>query len=196
MVTLSSPRHTGVQGTGRARLGAGLAVLVWSTAAVALVAAVTGLVVDGVYTGARSTAEILRGNDLVTAVAVVPALLLATRSVRRGSALAQAVVAGLLADLVYTYAFFVFGTGFNDLFLLHVVVFSMSLVALVLAVAELDVDAVRAQLHPWRHARPVAVALGVLAVPLYAAAAVLLWRHAGWWCVRPSWRWSPASRSS
>ena len=121
---------------------------------------------EGVYTGPRSTAEILRGDDLVTALVVVPALVVATGRARRGSTLAHAVVAGLLADLVYTYAFYVFGTGFNDLFLLHVVTFSTSLAALLLVVVGLDVDALRERLRPLRHARAVAVALGILAVSL------------------------------
>jgi hypothetical protein len=166
MATLSSPRQTVVGGARRTGLRGWPAALVWAAACLALVGAASGLVLEGVYTGPRSTAEILRGDDLVTALAVVPALVVASGLARRGSALAHAVVAGLLAELVYTYAFYVFGTGFNDLLLLHVVTFSTSLAALVLVVAGLDVDALRERLHPWRHARAVAVALGVLAVSL------------------------------
>lgn len=166
MATVGSPRPTAVPGARRAGLEGWPATLVRAAAGLALVGAALGLVLEGVYTGPRSTAEILRGDDLVTALVVVPALVVATGRARRGSTPAHAVVAGLLADLVYTYAFYVFGTGFNDLFLLHVATFSTSLAALLLVVVGLDVDALRERLRPWRHARAVAVALGVLAVSL------------------------------
>ncbi len=201
-----------------------VAVLVWVVAALALAAAVPGLVIDGIYAGPRSTAEILRGYDLVTAVLVVPALGVAALQARRGSLPGHLVTAGLLADLVYGYAFYVFGTGFNALFLLHIVLFSAGLTALVLTVAGLDVGAVAEWFRGIRHVWPAAVALGLLAVslggmwisagvtnavtgtvppgsamvetdqiihlsmvldlaiqvPLYAAAAVLVWRRTGW----------------
>lgn len=208
------------------RPGQGLALteLVWATAALALAAALMGLFVNGVYTGARSTAEILRGYDIVTALVVVPALSLAAVCAHRGSLLGRLVTAGLLADLVYSYAFYVFGTGFNDLLLLHVAVFSASLSALVLTVAGLDVEALGKRFRAIRHVWPVATTLGVLTVslggmwvsaavdnavrgtvpvgsglvetativhlglvldlavqvPLYGAAAVLVWRRVPW----------------
>lgn len=225
MVTVSSPQRQGLKRSARlAGLDNGLAALVWVTAALALAAALVGLLVEGVYIGARSTAEILRGQDLVTAVLVVPALCVAAGYAHRGSLLGRLVTAGLLADLVYSYAFYVFGTGFNDLFLLHVVVFSASLTALALMLASFDIDAVSQRLRRVRRVRPVAAALGILAlslggmwvsaavlnaangtvpagsalvetpaiihlalaldlgvqVPLYATAAVLLWRRTAW----------------
>ncbi len=223
MVTLRD-QHRVRQGAAADRLDSRVAVLVWAVAALALAAAVPGLVVDGLYAGARSTTEILRGYDLVTAVIVVPALCLATLQACRGSLLGRLVTAGLLADLVYGYAFYVFGTGFNVLFLLHITLFSASLTALVLTIAGLDVGAVADWFRGVRHVWPVAVALGLLAVslggmwisagvgnavagtvpagsamvetdqivhlsmvldlavqvPLYATAAVLVWRRIGW----------------
>ena len=225
MVTVSSPQHRGLKRSARATaIDNRLAALVWVTAALALTAALVGLVVEGVYIGARSTAEILRGQDLVTAVLVVPALCVAVGYARRGSLFGRLVTAGLLADLIYAYAFYVFGTGFNDVFLLHVVVFSASLTALVLTLAGIDLASLRGRSRRVRRVRLVAAALGILAlslagmwvsaavvnavdgtvpagsalvetpaiihlalgldlavqVPLYAAAAVLLWRRTGW----------------
>lgn len=167
MVTISNPPQPTLQRTvmpGRA--GNGEAWLIRATAVLALSAALAGLVVDGVYTGARSTAEILRGDDVVTAVLVAPLLVTAAAWARRGSLLGRLVTAGLLADLVYSYAFYVFGTGFNDLFLLHVAVFSTSLTALVLVVAGIDVAAAAERFRAVRHRREVAVTLGILAVSL------------------------------
>lgn len=167
MVTVSGFQPQGLRRSVRVTsIHNGLAGFVWATAALALTAAVVGLVVDGVYIGARSTAEILRGDDVVTAFIVVPGLCVAAAYTRRGSLQGRLVTAGLLADLVYSYAFYVFGTGFNDVFLLHVVVFSASLTALVLTLAGLDIDAVRERLGRVRRVRPVAAALGILALSL------------------------------
>ncbi|MDN5797053.1 MAG: hypothetical protein L0H79_15025 [Intrasporangium sp.] len=223
-MTMVGDEHGVRQLAATTRLDSRVAVLIGVVAVLALAASVAGLAIDGVYTGARSTAEILRGYDLVTAVVVVPALGVAALQAWRGSLLGQLVTAGLLADLVYGYAFYVFGTGFNDLFLLHVAVFSASLTALVLTIAGLDVAAVAERFRGVRHVWPAAVALGLLAVslggmwvwaavanavtgtvpvgsslvettevlhlgmvldlavqvPLYAAAAVLVWRRTGW----------------
>ena len=56
MVTISSHQHPSLQRPVRVgRVGNGLAELAWVTASLALTAAMVGLVVDGVYAGARST---------------------------------------------------------------------------------------------------------------------------------------------
>jgi hypothetical protein len=84
----------------------------------ATAASVAGLLIDGVYAGDAAVAEMLRGYDLVTLVLAVPAL--SVFLVRRDRALL--VWTGTLAYLTDTYAFAVFGTAFNDLFLLHTAV--------------------------------------------------------------------------
>jgi hypothetical protein len=138
--------------------------LTWLAAGFALCAALAGLLVDGVYAGAASTAAMLRGFDLVTAVLVVPALAASTWRARGGS-LAELCATSLIAYLVYTYAYYLFGTGFNDLFLLHVATFSAGLGALVLRTASVDVDAVRQFVQRTR-VRPVAAILASLSLAL------------------------------
>ena len=67
----------------------GLATLLTQlVAALALAASLAGLLIDGVYTGAASTAEMFRGYDLVTAVVIVPGLAVASHLARRGSIVA------------------------------------------------------------------------------------------------------------
>jgi hypothetical protein len=134
-------------------------------AALALAASLAGLLIDGVYTGAASTAEMFRGYDLVTAV-VVPGLAVASHLARRGSIVAQLVTTSLLGYLVYTYAYYLFGTGFNDLFLLHVAVFGGGLVALVLCITSLDSAAVAHRFGARTRVHAIAGILGVLAVGL------------------------------
>lgn len=215
-------RRLGVRrrpGAGRAAVG-----LTWVLTDLVAIASLVGLFVDAVYTGAESTAQMLRANDLVTVLVVVPGLGLALRRAARGSVMAHLVVASLVAYVVYTYAYYLFGTGFNDLFLLHTAIFSAGLVALGLLLASLDVDVLGSRFHGRTASRVVAGSLGVLGValggmwvyvaldnavtgnlpagsrlvetdavvhlgmaldltllvPLYLAAAVLLWRRAPW----------------
>jgi hypothetical protein len=197
--------------------------LTWLLVTFALAAALAGLAIDGIYTGAVSTAEMFRGYDVVTVAVVVPGLAFAASPARRGSIPAQLLAVSLIAYLVYTYAYYVFGTGFNDLFLLHAAVFASGVFALILTVAAIDLAAVKGRFGTRTQVPVIAGILGLLAValggmwiylvvdnavtgdvpagsqlietdtivhlgialdltllvPLYAVAAVLLWRRAG-----------------
>lgn len=198
--------------------------LAWFLVVLVLAASAAGLLVDGVYTGPESTAATLRAWDLVHVVLVVPTLVLATVLSRRGSELGELSLAGLGAYVVYTYAYYLFGTGFNDLFLLHVAVFGTALWLLVLTLVGLDPDELANRFRAQTPVRVVGSILALLAVslgglwvywaldnavtgdvpagsqlietdlvvhlgmaldlavlvPLYAAAAVLLWRRMPW----------------
>jgi hypothetical protein len=141
---------------------------VLSTVVVVLagLSSLVGLLADGVYAGPASVGAMLRGYDLVTLVVAVPVLALAQRRARRGSERAQLVWVGMLAYLAYTYAFSLFGTSFNDLFVLHAVVFGGSVFGLVLSVSALDVPAMGAGFARRTPRRLVAAVLGVLAAAL------------------------------
>lgn len=203
----------------------GLAVVAGAT-----VAALAGLLADGLYlagrdgTGPEATAQMLRGYDLVTLVVAAPLVLWATTGARRGTLTGRLVGAAGWAYLGYTYAYHVLGNGLTDLLLLHVAVLVGSVLALGRELAALRAGTVPPDAR--RAARGAAVALGVLAaslggmwvvacldyavtgelpagsllvetdrvvqlgivldlavlVPLYGAAAVLLWRGR-WWGV-------------
>jgi hypothetical protein len=140
--------------------------LTWMAAGLASGAALAGLLVDGVYAGAPSTAAMLRGFDLVTAALVAPALAASLCVVRRGSLVAELFAASLVAYLVYTYAYYLFGTGFNDLFLLHVTTFTASLGALVLRLVTIDVDAAARRFRHRARARAAAAILAILSLAL------------------------------
>lgn len=137
-----------------------------TTGVLALAASLLGLLLGGVYTGAESTAAMLRGYDLVTAVVAVPILGVATWMAHHGSVRAQLAAASLVAYLVYTYAYYLFGTGFNDLFLLHAAILATGLVALVLQLSSIDLAVVGHRLRGGVHTRGAAVVLGLLAAAL------------------------------
>jgi hypothetical protein len=150
------------------RTGPAVHLLCLVLLALATAATLTGLLREGTYPGPPATRATLRAYDLVTLVLVVPTLAVATVRARRGGALARMVRTSMLAFLVYNYAYYVFGTGFADLFLLHVVLFSTALITLVLDVAGTDLEALRAAFGERPHVRPAAIALGTLAVALGA----------------------------
>jgi hypothetical protein len=140
--------------------------LTWVLTGLVAGASLAGLLLNGVYSGPESTAEMLRAYDVVAVLVVVPALAVAARRAARGSVLAPLVIASLVAYVVYTYAYYLFGTGFNDLFLLHAAIFSTGLVALGLLLASLDVEALAGRFGVKTKVRIVASSLGVLAVAL------------------------------
>jgi hypothetical protein len=139
----------GVLPAGAAEVPAAIAALA------ALAAGVAGLVLDDPYPGPASTAAMLQGYDIVS-VAVALALLGTATRVSQPAVLTRA---SLLAYLVYTYAYHLFGTGFNDLFLLHVAVFTAALAALAVTVPRIEP-------RPVARSRVAAALLGLLAVAL------------------------------
>jgi hypothetical protein len=125
-----------------------------------------GLWAHGLYRGAPWASAALRGGDLVTLVVAAPALIGALLLARRGSRRAELVWAGTLAYAVDTYAFFVFGAAFNDVFLLHVALFSLSLFALALTLANLDVTGIGARFVRRTPARSISTFLLLVAAGL------------------------------
>jgi hypothetical protein len=136
------------------------------TVALLLVASVAGLLVDGLYRDAASTSSMLRGYDLVTLVVVVPALAVGLSRARHGSVRALLVWLGMLAATVYTYAYYLFLPAFNDLFLVHVAVFSSALFALVFALSAIDARAIAARFGPRTPRRSISGFLALLAAVL------------------------------
>jgi hypothetical protein len=107
-------------------------VLSVGIAAAAVAASAMGLFVPDLYADGAWAREALRGGDLTTLVLAV--LLMDAR----GSARARAVWIGVLAYFVYNSAFYAFGTAFNDAFILHIALLSMSIFALACALASTD----------------------------------------------------------
>lgn len=130
------------------------------------VSSLAGLLVDGLYRESPEVVAIFRGYDLATLVAAVPLLAITLIPPLRASSRARLVTAGVLVFVVYDYAYYVFGTAFNDLFLLHVAVFSTALFALILTVLSLSGTDITTWLPGRSSARAVAVILGLLAVSL------------------------------
>jgi hypothetical protein len=132
------------------RIAYGLSAVI---AALMVVASAAGLFIDGLYRDGPWAREALRGGDLTTLLLVAPVLVWSLILSIRGSMRAQAVWIGALAYGIYNYAYYVFGAEFNDVFLVHIALLTLSIWATALAVASLDVGAVAAAFRVGRAAR-------------------------------------------
>ena len=135
-----------------------------------VVQSVLGLVVDGLYPEQTWAVAALRGNDLVTLVLVVPMLSAAAwLSRRRPSTAAVVVWLAMLFYGVYNYAYYAFGAGFSDVFLLHVAALATAAYALLMLGTSLDADVVALGVRGGAWARVVAVFTALLGAALVGA---------------------------
>jgi hypothetical protein len=147
----------------------GLRAAYWLSGAIAVLmvaASAAGLLVDELYRDGPWAREALRGGDLTTIAVAAPVLIASMLLARRGSRAAQAVWVGALAYSLYNYAYYVFGAAFNDIFVIHIALFSLSIVALVLAAANIDVRAIAARFRDVRGARVIGGFLAVVGIVL------------------------------
>lgn len=131
-------------------------------------ASAAGLWMGGLYQDPAGVNAMLRAYDLVTLVVVVPALAVVLLPSTRGSRCAQLLWLSALAYAVYNYAIYVFGSAFNDMFLVHVALFSLSVFALALASANLNVVTIAAGFRAGTPVRSVSVLLLLPAIGLGA----------------------------
>lgn len=140
--------------------------LTWLIAALAVIATLGGLLVDGLYRDNTFVAAAWRGNDWVTSMLAVPLLVASSSLAMRGSLRAHLVWLGMLDYMLYDYAFYAFGAAFNELFLVYVAIVAAALLALIFGLASLDVDAVARAFTARAPVRWVAGYLLVVAVGL------------------------------
>jgi len=113
-------------------------------AVLAIVAAGSGLFWNGLYKNdTRSGAVQEIGNDLVTLVLSVPLLLASAYYAAKGSLRGRLAWTGMLFYFLYTYAMMSYMTAYNQLFLVYVAIYSISLCSLGTSLLTLDVNKVK-----------------------------------------------------
>ncbi|HZQ87551.1 MAG TPA: hypothetical protein VFA83_22085 [Acidimicrobiales bacterium] len=127
-----------------------------------------GYLVHGVYREERWAVAALRGNDLVTLLLVAPLFAVAVTRGRRSDRWRVVWLGGLLYA-VNNFAYYAFGTTFNDVFLLHVSTLGLSIAALVTLTLDLPVQRVTAQVVPHRSDRAIALYMAAIGVALISA---------------------------
>lgn len=107
-----------------------------------------GLLIQGLYRDNSWVTSAWYGNDLVTLVVAVPILVSALVLSMRGSQLGHLVRLAMLFYSLYNYAFYVFGAAVNHFFLVYIALFTLSIFALIFALANIDVDAIHQTFRP------------------------------------------------
>jgi len=97
------------------------------------------------YWDTVSSVAQMQANDLVTLLLGLPLLAVSYWLARRGSLRGQIVLTGTLGFILYTYITMSFGAAYNRLFLVYVVLFSLSLFAFVLCMMSFDLKNLPAQ---------------------------------------------------
>lgn len=124
-------------------------------AVLAVIAAGSGLFWNGLYKNdTRSGAVQEIANDLVTLVLCVPLFVASTYFTARGSLRGRLIWTGMVFYFFYTYAMMAYMTAYNQLFLVYVAIYSLSLCLLAASLLTLDVNKVKESLP----AAPVKVA--------------------------------------
>ena len=104
----------------------------------AATASAVGLFSSDLYRDNSIVEAAWAGNDWVTLVIAVPVLLTALLFSWRGSLRAQLVWLGMLDYMLYNYAFYLFGAAFNRFFLVYVLLFTLSMYALIFGLVKMD----------------------------------------------------------
>jgi hypothetical protein len=92
------------------------------------------------YWDTVSMAAQVKANDLVTFVFGLPLLSLSFWRALRGSLRGRLLLTGTLGFILYTYITMSFGAAYNDLFLIYVALFSLSLFAFILSMMSFDLE--------------------------------------------------------
>jgi hypothetical protein len=95
-----------------------------------------------------SSAAQEQGNDLVTLVVGLPLLAVSTWSAFRGSLRGRLLLTGTLGFFLYTYMSMSMLSSYNQLFLVYVALFGLSLYAFVLSMLSFDLSNLRRHFSP------------------------------------------------
>jgi len=122
------------------------------TLLLAVVATSVGLFVPEFYRDAGVLLPQLYGQDLLTLVIAIPALAGSLYYAYQGSLQGYVVWLGVTGYLLYTYASYAFLTAFNELYLVYVALFTLTLFTLIGGIVRIDPVALKEALdgHPVR----------------------------------------------
>ncbi|HOI39259.1 MAG TPA: hypothetical protein PL168_00870 [Methanobacterium sp.] len=115
----------------------------------ATIATLTGLFLKGLYKNDTiSGAAQIMGQDLVTLVICIPILLGTLYLIRKDSLRGRLIWMGTIFYFLYSYASMAFLTSYNQLFLVYVAIFSISLYTLLGELLSLDIKRIKESFSP------------------------------------------------
>jgi len=142
----------------------------WLTLPIAIllvIAGGSGFFVDGLYRDTTSFMAQAVGQDLVTLIVVLPALIISAIFAGRESQRARLIWLGVLVYLVYMYIIAAFNVRFNPLFLVYVALLGCSLYALIGGIATTDLEAIKTRFTEKTPVKAVSIFLAVLVLSFY-----------------------------
>jgi len=110
-----------------------------------------------------STAAQMQGNDLITLLVGLPLLAVATRLAFQGRLRGRLLLTGTLGFFLYTYMSMSMLTAYNNLFLVYVALFGLSLYAFILSMMSFDLADLPGHFSPRLRHTPIAVLLFLVA---------------------------------
>jgi len=136
-------------------------------AILATVTTLSGLFWNGLYSKETvSMGAQAMGQDLVTFLVAIPLLLVSLHLVNRKSLKGQMIWMGSIFYFLYTYASLSFLATYNQLFLVYVAIFSLSLYTFLYALLSLDVKAIRNRIIPGKTTTVAGIFIILMAVML------------------------------
>ena len=105
----------------------------------AAIASLGGILANNIYRDNEIIKAVWLGNDIVTLFIVIPIMIGALFFSLRHSLKARLIWMGTLWYMVYNYIFYMYGSAFNKFFLLYVIIFTLSIYALIIALMKIDI---------------------------------------------------------
>jgi len=99
------------------------------------------------YDSASMAAQAV-AQDFVTLILGIPVLMGSFLFSIKGSVRGRLLLSGTIGYFLYTYASYSFGAAYNQLFLLYVTTFSISLFALILSIRSINVEEIKTAFFP------------------------------------------------
>lgn len=145
-------------------------VWLWLTVPTAILLAIAagcGIFIDGLYRDTPSLVAQAIGQDAITLMIALPALLIGAFLTSRGSQRARLIWLGGLVYVVYTYASYALGIRFNPLFLIYIALLGCSTYALIGGLVTTDWAGIKAGFTERTPVRAVSIFLVVIAGVFY-----------------------------
>ena len=131
------------------------------------IAAGSGLLIAGLYRDDPGLVAQAIGQDAVTIIVALPALIICAFLAGRGSQRARLIWLGVLVYVVYTYASYAFGIRFHPLFLIYVALLGCSTYALIGGLVTTDWAGIQASFTERTPVKAVSIFLVVIAGVFY-----------------------------
>jgi len=145
-------------------------VWLWLTFPIAILLAIAtagGIFISGLYRDNPYFVAQAIGQDFISLIVVLPALIITAFLASRGSPRARIIWLGVLIYLVYTYVVAAFDVNFNLLFLVYVALLGCSLYALIGGLVTANLPGIKEYSTEKTPVKAISIYLAVLAILFY-----------------------------